>query len=126
MKASFEIWIDKAEKDLDLAKESMRKSYYDYVLFHAQQAIEKFLKAYLAYKKFAFGKTHNIRKLIDSCIEIESEFEKLLHMEVDKLYPIGIESRYPYLTEITKKETEKAIEMAEKVREFELQKFRET
>ena len=61
------------------------------VAFHAQQAVEKSLKAMIEYKNQKIPKVHSLRKLItlvDDKIEYDLELIKLL----DSLY---IESRYP-------------------------------
>ena len=61
------------------------------VAFHAQQAVEKSLKAVIENKNKRIPKVHSLRKLItlmDDKIEYDLELIKLL----DSLY---IESRYP-------------------------------
>jgi len=60
-------WVAKAENDLVNAARVLRTPKgcpTDTVCFHAQQCIEKYLKAYLASKKRDFPKTHDIRLLI--------------------------------------------------------------
>lgn len=53
------------------------------------------------------------------CVEIDSNFKELVELKVDKLYPKGIEVRYPEFTAtVSEEETKEAIEIAEKVREF--------
>ena len=41
-------WLEKADKDLRLAKKEFKTEdpIYDYILFHCQQAVEKYLKAF--------------------------------------------------------------------------------
>ena len=46
-------WLIEAEHDLDVAKIILKQKeniYTDAVCFHSQQAVEKFLKAYLVFK----------------------------------------------------------------------------
>ena len=46
------LWIKKADADLRVAKELLDLNEEPWVItFHAQQAIEKYLKAYLIYKQ---------------------------------------------------------------------------
>ena len=39
-------WLEKAERDIIAAEKLLEAGIYDYSLFHSQQAIEKFLKAF--------------------------------------------------------------------------------
>jgi len=39
-------WLEKAERDIIAAEKLLEARIYDYSLFHSQQAIEKFLKAF--------------------------------------------------------------------------------
>jgi len=57
-------WLKKAETDLRVANILIRECIYDYSLFHSQQAVEKYLKAFLTYHNKPFGKTHNIPLLV--------------------------------------------------------------
>jgi len=65
----------------------------DAVCFHAQQAVEKWLKAFLAYSKVEFPYTHNLAKLIEICAGIEPAFRSLLPT-VAPLTPFAVELRY--------------------------------
>ena len=60
-----------------------------------------------------FGKTHNLSRLIDLCSEIDQEFQQLHELDIDELYPLAIEARYPDTgIEITIDEAKEAIEKA--------------
>jgi HEPN domain-containing protein len=48
------------------------------VCFHAQQFVEKMLKAYLYSKGIEFGKTHNLKLLIKLCGQIDKNFSTLV------------------------------------------------
>lgn len=59
-------WIAKAENDLKIASLALKAgadSPTDTVSFHAQQCVEKYLKALLVFRATPFPKTHNIREL---------------------------------------------------------------
>jgi len=73
-----EEWIAKAEGDYRSAlREFMARKYpnYDAAGFHAQQCIEKYLKALLQFKKIPFLKTHDLLTLSGLCSKQFPEFE---------------------------------------------------
>lgn len=61
--------------------------------FHAQQAVEKLLKALLSHRRIAFRKTHDLTELIDlladSGVAVPTEIS-----EVRRLGPYAAEFRY--------------------------------
>jgi HEPN domain-containing protein len=60
-------WVDKAESDLKVAAHTLKLGKAcpaDMVCFHAQQCVEKYLKALLTLRKIDFPKTHDIAELI--------------------------------------------------------------
>jgi len=111
-------WIEKADRDLLSARKLFEEGIYDYALFHAQQAIEKYLKAFLVSRNRPLRKTHDISWLIEQCAKIDPDFLKLYDIGADELYPIGIEVRYPTSTEVLREDIEEAIEIAKKVGKF--------
>jgi len=89
------------------------------IAFHAQQAVEKALKAYLILHGKHFGKTHNLSQLIDLCSEIDQEFQQLHELSIDELYPLAVGARYPDTgIEVTMDEVREAVEKAEKAIAF--------
>ncbi|NOZ59279.1 MAG: HEPN domain-containing protein [Euryarchaeota archaeon] len=117
-------WLKKADRDIISAKKLLESGIYDYSLFHSQQAVEKYLKAFLTYHNKPFGKTHDITLLLKKCIDVDESFRELADIEIDRLYPRGVLVRYPELEdEILKPEAEESIAIAEKVREFVQQKL---
>lgn len=82
------------------AEKLLEAKIYDYALFHSQQAVKKYLKAFLTFYNKPFGKTHDLTFLLKKCIEIDGSFEELRKLEIDKLYPKGVEVRYPEFTSI--------------------------
>ncbi len=78
MKRTTSEWIDKAEGDFStMMRESrVRKNpNYDAVCFHAQQCVEKYLKARLCEAGISFGKIHDLVALLDKVISIEPLWE---------------------------------------------------
>ena len=60
-------WIEKAEGDFYTAQRDYRARKhpnYDSACFHAQQCVEKYLKAYLAEMEISFPKIHDLTRLI--------------------------------------------------------------
>lgn len=113
-------WLKKAEKDLLTAKHelSFADAVTESISFHCQQAAEKYLKAYLVYLGIPFIKTHEIGELITKCETKDREI-RALKEEADKLTDYAIEIRYPEeWIEPTLEEAREAFEIANKIREF--------
>lgn len=121
-------WMAKAESDLKIAKDEMmiEDPATDAVCFHAQQCVEKYLKAYLVFHQKHFKKTHNIARLIELCKEISEDFDSLYHFDAHNLTDYAVEVRYDeeiYFPSLD--ESKEAIEVAEKVKDFVRKKFME-
>jgi len=115
-----EKWLKKAKTDLRVAEKLLEIGEEPWVIaFHAQQAVEKALKAYLVLHDKYFGKVHNIARLIDLCTEVDQNFNQLYELGVDELYPLAIEARYPDTgIEVTMDEAEEAVRKAKLALEF--------
>ena len=90
----------------------------DTLCFHCQQAVEKFLKAFLVASNVEFGRVHSIEYLIKLCEKIDKEFEFLYDITAN-LTDYAIDVRYPdefYIPTI--EEAKKAFESAKKVKDF--------
>src|SRR4030042_3445000 len=89
-------WIQKADNDLKVASNELNVSdsniITDAICFHCQQAVEKYLKAFLILNKIEFKKTHNIDFLLSLCIEKDQDFNAI---SVDDLSSYAVEIRYP-------------------------------
>jgi HEPN domain-containing protein len=90
-------WIEKAEGDYLVAIREMRmrtSPVYDAVCFHAQQCIEKYLKAILQEHKIHFTKTHDLVELAGLCSSLypEIEFQRPL---LESLNRYAVQFRYP-------------------------------
>jgi HEPN domain-containing protein len=73
-------WLSKAGKDLAAADYEMLAvpPFAEDILFHAQQAAEKSLKAFLSWHRIPFRKTHNLVELGEACCQIDRSLEPLL------------------------------------------------
>lgn len=118
-------WLIKANNDLKVAGNEIKLPPEDVVTeaicFHSQQAVEKFLKAYLITRKIEFERTHNIEFLLELCVK---EDEKFKEIDVGNLSFYAVEVRYPdefYTPTID--EAKGCIEIAIKVKEFVLRKL---
>lgn len=113
-------WIVKAEKDLISAKHelSFSDAVTETVCFHCQQAVEKYLKAYLVFLGISFTKTHEIGELITKCESRDSEIS-VLKEKADKLTDYAVEVRYPEDEfEPTLEEAKESFDIAKKIKEF--------
>ena len=64
-------WIAKAEGDCATAlreNRARKAPNYDAACFHAQQCVEKYLKAFLYKRHTSFAKTHDLVVLLDACL----------------------------------------------------------
>lgn len=87
-------WLRKAESDLANAQLCLgANTALDTVCFHAQQAAEKCLKAFLSAHKISFPPLHNLEKLVELCLKNDPAFAKL-KMAAQNLTPYAVESRY--------------------------------
>ena len=91
---------------------------YENVGFHAQQAAEKFIKAFLVRHQVEFPKTHNIAVLAQLVATVDAKLAKSL-IAADALTPYGVEFRYPGdLPSVSRNEGEKALRLAEQTRDL--------
>ena len=73
-------WLSKAAKDLAAAQYELLATppFAEDVLFQAQQAVEKSLKAFLTWHGNPFRKTHNLVELGEACAGIDTTLEPSL------------------------------------------------
>ncbi len=120
MKGETKEWLLKAWDDLRVLRHEMSlppgERVVSAICFHAQQFVEKALKAFLIEHGKEFPRTHNISFLKRLCSEIDKDFDTL---QVDELSLYAVESRYPgEPLEITDSECERCGELAEETRRF--------
>ncbi len=111
-------WTAKAENDLKTATHTLtlgEECPTDAVCFHAQQCIEKSIKAYFASKNIDFPKTHDLGRLI--LLMPKSDRPKLTVTEQRRFTAYATEARYPgYFEEISLTEARRAVALARRVR----------
>ena len=87
-------WLRKAASDLDNLRLCLAADQaLDTACFHAQQAVEKVLKAYLVAYEVDFPFLHNLEKLVTICAQRDVDFNSLLEA-AQELTPYAVELRY--------------------------------
>src|SRR5438046_9327899 len=99
MKASTREWVAKAEEDFTVAlllARPRKKPLWSPVCFHAQQCVEKYLKARLNEASIPFHRTHDLEQLLNQALAVEplwGAFRGLLTRIIDAAllarYPVG-------------------------------------
>ena len=89
-------WLKRAAEDLRAAgfERSASPPLTADIVFHAQQAVEKSLKAFLVWHGQTFRKTHSIEEIGEQCLAIDATLRAL----VDRAVPLteyAWKFRYP-------------------------------
>ena len=126
--AAVRAWLTKAAHDLKNAEHTLRlpdpECPLDTVCFHAQQCIEKSIKAYLTAEQVLFEKTHDLGQLVYLCradagLVRELEGVKgLSHYAVDLRYADAV-SEDP-----SRAEAQEAVALARKAHESIMQRLK--
>jgi HEPN domain-containing protein len=110
-------WVEKADHDLTIGSHALKlgkKCPTDTVCFHAQQCVEKYLKAVLVLKQIPFPKTHDIEQI---AALLPSVFlPALSEAEMDLLTDYAAPARYPGWRDISLAEARHAVTLARRVR----------
>jgi HEPN domain-containing protein len=112
-------WIGKADQDLAASEILLKNSarLQPVIAFHAQQAVEKYLKAVLVRHQVYFPKTHDIGIVLDLVAACAPATAAALQ-EATLLTPFGVEVRYPGDTpELLPGEDARAVEIARQARD---------
>jgi HEPN domain-containing protein len=110
-------WLGKARQDLEAAAALLAHDppFLYPVCFHAQQAAEKYLKAFLTWHQIEFPKTHSIKELLDLAAGANASLADSLR-EAVVLTPFGVDLRYPGdAPEPNEEEAKQAFAMARQV-----------
>ncbi len=97
MKPLTEEWISKAEGDYHtMLRESgiEDRPNFDAVCFHAQQCVEKYLKAKMCEAEIRFGKIHDLVVILDTVIISEPSWQKFRE-DMAYLSQFSVIFRYP-------------------------------
>lgn len=114
-------WIYKADHDIGIAKLALEHGgeFRDAICFHCQQAVEKYLKAYLIYQDINFRRTHNLTYLLDLINDEIEEISDDIYSKAEILESYAVEIRYPdSWYEPTPAETKEAYDIVLEFKEF--------
>lgn len=94
MKQITKAWLNRASEDLEACQQLLANEHLtNIVSFHAQQAVEKTLKAVIEELEIGFIKTHNLQRLYEL---IKPHYDIIQDMDtLEQLDAIYTESRYP-------------------------------
>ena len=90
-------WIEKAEEDYGVALREIRarkNPALNAVCFHAQQCVEKYLKAVHAREGVPFIKTHDLDVLLTGCTD-RHPFWAVFRDDLKRLSRYAVQFRYP-------------------------------
>ena len=89
-------WLAIAARDLRVSELALGDSppLIREALYHAQQAAEKALKAFLIWHGRPYPRTHDIHRLLDLCTPIDASLDQALSDAVD-LTEFAVRFRYP-------------------------------
>ncbi|MBI4682423.1 MAG: HEPN domain-containing protein [Nitrospirae bacterium] len=113
-------WSYKAERDIDTARltHDNRPEYTDIICYHCQQAVEKYLKAYLVYLDTPFEKKHDLDYLIDLIADNDKDIEQFYDI-VETLSGYAVEVRYPDdWSEPSREEAKNAYKIALDIKDY--------
>ena len=112
-------WVEKAEGDFVSAQREYRarkKPNYDSACFHAQQCVEKYLKARLVEAKKPFSKTHDLTYLAGLLNTIEPILSAYLQ-SLRELTDYAVEFRYPGMF-AEKEDAREAVKTCKEIRKL--------
>lgn len=111
-------WVIKAENDLKTAAHTLKLGEdcpTDTVCFHAQQCVEKYLKAFLVSEQRDFPKTHDLERLAGL---LPAASRGLFAPEaLERLTDYATGARYPGWGDISLGEARKAVALARRLRQ---------
>lgn len=88
-------WLPRAEQDMETLRRVLTPpELADMAAFHLQQAVEKYLKAYLLNQGWRLKRTHNLEALLQEAISFDSDLEVFAAV-CKKINPWYLAGRYP-------------------------------
>lgn len=95
---SFEAWLDRAASDLSIARADIPGAFLEDHCYHAQQCIEKAMKAVLLKKAGTFPYVHDLSELVNS-LQKQGILVPFYVEDAVTLTPFAVEGRYPGVSE---------------------------
>ncbi len=118
------LFLKKAKEDEELLKSILTETQIaDSIFgFHAQQAVEKLLKAILSNAKVIFPKTHDLSVLIDLLVQSQITIP-FLDDDLEELTPYAVTFRYDESSDKIL-DRQKSLTLVRSLREWVEQRFR--
>lgn len=91
-------WIRVAEKDLGRVGHLLGVKDYEAAGFYLQQAVEKFLKAFLLSKGWRLERIHDLEVLLNAALAYDASLERFRPI-CQKITGFYLVERYPFITE---------------------------
>lgn len=113
-------WLNHAMSDLALAHlgQNSKDVLPEQICFHAQQAVEKVLKAVLLHKRIRFPAIHDIEELVQIGRQEGVQFPDWAE-DLASLTPYAVETRYPgHWEDFQETEVTEALAVAQKAVEW--------
>lgn len=88
-------WIYRVREDISVMEKLASAGiefYTSTICFHAQQAVEKYLKSFLIYHDIDFPRTHDVDFLLLECLKIDKDN---FQFDFKSLTEFGVSIRYP-------------------------------
>lgn len=110
-------WIKKAEGDYDAIElhRQVASPNFDLICFHAQQCIEKYLKAWLQEANIRFSKTRDLESLLDLIVPTISAWHAW-RADFSTISDPAVDFRYPGKS-ATAEDAQRAVQICDKVRQ---------
>lgn len=116
----FRAWLRRAGDDLDSGTHllgTMHPCPYWVVAYHAQQAAEKGMKAFLIWRGLPYSTTHDLRILLDQCAAGGAAWAEQ-HTDVISIGPLTVLVRYPSANrDVSREEAQMALGAAQRLLE---------
>jgi HEPN domain-containing protein len=91
-------WLEIARKDLSRSRALLNMDDPEAAGFHLQQAIEKYLKAFLLSHGWRLKRIHDLETLLDDAIEFDPSLEEFRRLTI-RVSGYYVAERYPLLTQ---------------------------
>lgn len=108
------LWVTKAENDMAVVRLALPNGPYDAVCFHAQQAIEKYLKALLTLFGIPAPRTHDADRLL---LLLPEGARPALAGDLSAISSYAVDVRYFAMPDATREQACEAARLAESVRD---------
>lgn len=106
-------WLKKGDEDLRTVEACLREDLLENACFHAQQAVEKYLKAVLAKSGSPIPRTHDLLELLDAVATAPHQIR--IPRDLGSLSEFAVAPRYPF-ARVARENAEEALESARAVR----------